>query len=106
MTQIKNTVEPFGEVNVRANGGRVDVTATILMQQKNLGDIVVLGYRRPHHLCRSQEIQSEVHLVGTPVQGNTVPEILWSSVVLSNGEVGPDGLINPLLGLLHTAMEA
>lgn len=37
MTQIKNTVEPFGEVNVRANGGKVDVTATILMQPTKEG---------------------------------------------------------------------
>jgi hypothetical protein len=37
MTQIKNTVEPFGEVNIRTSGGKVEVTATILMQPTKEG---------------------------------------------------------------------
>ena len=33
MAQLKNVVDPFGEVNVRpASGGMLEVTATILME--------------------------------------------------------------------------
>jgi len=37
MTQIKNTVEPFGEVNIRTSGGKIEVAATILMQPTKEG---------------------------------------------------------------------